>query len=112
MNQSRICVFLSLTLLLLFVVPAEVTAQAKWNGFDREDFTVDSRPCYIVKPNEPAAGGGITKPPRFLADGSQRGVTDFHHPPSNGFAETSEHPARFAPQRITQMLLSKAPYKV
>ncbi len=33
-------------------------------------------------------------------------------PAVDGFAETSEHPARFAPKRITQMWLSKALYKV
>jgi pimeloyl-ACP methyl ester carboxylesterase len=30
--------------------------KSAWNGFDRYDFTVDSRPAYVVVPEEPAKG--------------------------------------------------------
>lgn len=51
-------------------------------------------------------------PQSILKDSSQQDVTD---PPTSrfdGYPETSERPARFVAKRITQMMPSKALYKV
>ena len=54
--------------------------------------------------------------PKFLSTilghGSQQDVTDYRPSRFNGYAETSERPARFVAKRITQMMPIKALYKV
>jgi pimeloyl-ACP methyl ester carboxylesterase len=46
-------------ILLLFALQAaagDAPANAQWNGFERRDFTVDGRKCFVVLPKTPAAG--------------------------------------------------------
>ena len=56
MNQMRLHLLLFWAFALLFGASAEAAAPAAWQGFEREDFTVEGHSCYVVKPSEPAEG--------------------------------------------------------
>jgi len=56
MNPSKLALSLISVVTLSLLVTPNATAQSQWLGFDREDFTLDGRKCYVVKPSELAPG--------------------------------------------------------